>query len=146
MRGGIGEYMVRNDIFELYTEIPILNDYLKKCSQGKERNAIKAKRGGYANRVKQKTQAAIAKELEAMPTYSHPIEIDFIWCEPKSKKGRKPDLDNRSFGKKFILDAMVQEQKIKDDSPKYVRAFSDKIQYTNEDKRKVIMHIKEVEN
>ena len=51
-------------------------------------------------------------------------------------------MDNVSFGKKFILDAMVKFGKLKDDNRRCVTAFTDTFSYDKESK--VILTIKEV--
>jgi len=49
------------------------------------------------------------------------IEIEFVWTE----KGRGRDPDNVRVGAKYILDAMVNQGVIPDDSMKYVKLLAD---------------------
>lgn len=120
------------DYHEIHTPMVTLNEYINKC---------RAKCYA-ANSIKQKIQAKIAMEITLMPMYLQPIAIVFIWFEPNLRR----DLDNISFEKKFILDTMVKLRKIRNDSPKYVRAFVDKFQYSKGNPRKVVMHIKKLGN
>lgn len=50
-----------------------------------------------------------------------PVKIQFHWYNKNSRK----DIDNIAFSKKFILDGLVNAGVLKNDSRKYVTAFSD---------------------
>jgi len=54
----------------------------------------------------------------------------------------KEEIDNVCFAKKFILDAMVKCNKLKDDNRKCVTAFTDSFEYGSE--AKVILEIEEL--
>jgi Holliday junction resolvase RusA-like endonuclease len=62
-----------------------------------------------------------------------------LWIE----ENRRRDLDNVSGSRKFILDALVKAGVLPDDSPKYVRAFTDTFGYAKE--AKVIIEIEKME-
>ena len=64
------------------------------------------------------------------------VHITFIWyC-----KNKKIDPDNTAWGKKFILDAMVKEGILKNDTWEFVEGFSDKFEIDSENPRiEVIM-------
>ena len=49
------------------------------------------------------------------------VAIRFNWFEPN----RKRDPDNIAFAKKYILDALVKEGVLKNDSQKYIEHFED---------------------
>lgn len=66
-----------------------------------------------------------------------PVKAYFTWVEENKRR----DLDNISFAKKFILDALVQAEILKDDNRKIVRGFEDVFEY--EDKSKVIVELRE---
>ena len=51
----------------------------------------------------------------------NPVYISFCWYE----KNRRRDCDNIAFAKKFILDALVEDGVLVDDSQKYVTGFED---------------------
>lgn len=48
-------------------------------------------------------------------------DVNFTWC----KHNNRIDHDNIAFAKKFILDGLKCAGSIKDDSPKYIRNFTD---------------------
>ena len=48
-------------------------------------------------------------------------DVVFNWYKPDNRK----DHDNIAFGKKFILDGLVQAKILKTDSPKQIRNFKD---------------------
>jgi Holliday junction resolvase RusA-like endonuclease len=113
---------------EIKMRLPSLNDFI------------------YANRanryvgakMKKDVQAEISTFISGLPHFDKPVTIDFLWIE---KTGRR-DLDNVGFGKKFILDALVERGILTDDSPKYVVGFTDTFEKGKENR--VIITIKEV--
>ena len=73
-------------------------------------------------KMKRNTQDGIAWFIKSLPKFEKPVKIHFHWIEKTSRR----DLDNiSSAGRKFILDALVENGKLKDDSQKYVRGFTD---------------------
>lgn len=86
-----------------------------------------ARSNRYAS-AKQKKKYTQAVEAELMAQDCIPdtpfaaIEIEFIWTE----KGRGRDPDNIRCGAKYVLDAMVNQGIIPDDSMKYVKLLADK--------------------
>lgn len=114
--------------YEITMKLPSLNDYTKWCRGNKY---LAAKR-------KAEIEAEIGLYLEEMPKYDNPIKIHFTWVEGSKRR----DLDNVCFAKKFILDAMVKHNKLKDDNRKCVTAFTDSFKYDTE--TKVILEIEEV--
>lgn len=109
-------------------KLPSLNDYTKWCRGNKY----------LASRKKAEIEAEIGLFLVKMPRYTNPIKIHFHWIEGTKKR----DLDNICFAKKFILDAMVKYEKLKDDNRKCVTSFTDTFEYGKE--TKVILEIDEV--
>lgn len=67
-----------------------------------------------------------------------PVIGHFTWIEENKRR----DLDNICFAKKFILDALVQAQILKDDNRKIVTNFTDSFEYENTSK--VIVELEEV--
>jgi len=51
------------------------------------------------------------------------VKLHFKWYEPNCRR----DIDNVAFAKKFILDSLVENEVIPDDSQKYVTSFTDEI-------------------
>lgn len=58
-----------------------------------------------------------------------PVIVNFEWHE----KTKRRDADNIASAKKFILDALVKQGVLIDDSRKYVKGFFDKIIDDKED-------------
>ena len=110
-------------------KLPSLNDYIRVCRSNKYQAA----------KYKAEIEEEIALYLKKMPMYSKPIAIHFHWVEGTKRR----DLDNVSFAKKFILDAMVKCGKLKDDNRRCVAAFKDTFSYGKE--TKVILDIMEVQ-
>ena len=88
--------------------------------------------------MKRDTQDGIAWFIKSLPAFEKPVTIEFHWVEKNTKR----DLDNLSFGRKFILDALVEQGKLIDDSHKYVKGFTDTFEYGKE--TEVYITIKEV--
>lgn len=109
-------------------KLPSLNDYI---------NTERTNRF-MAAKLKRNTQDGIAWFIAKLPTFENPVSIHFHWIEKTAKR----DLDNVSFAKKFILDALVENGKLKDDSQKYVKGFTDTFGKGKENE--VIVTIKEV--
>ena len=110
-------------------KLPGLNEYTKVNRYNKYK----------ANSEKQKIQSDIGFFLRNMPVYTKPIIIHFLWFEENAKR----DLDNISFAKKYILDTMVNLGKIKNDSQKYVRGFSDRVKVDRKGRARVYLQIDE---
>ena len=113
--------------YEIPLKLPSLNEYIRECRKNKYAGA----------RYKAKHEQLIGLYLMKMPRWTKPIKIHFIWVEGNKRR----DLDNISFAKKFILDAMVKYGKLKDDSRKYVTGFTEDVVYGNE--TKVILEIED---
>ena len=114
--------------YEIAMKLPSLNDYTKWCRGNKYLAAKK----------KAEIESEIGVFLVEMPKWTNPIKINFTWVEGTKRR----DLDNVCFAKKFILDAMVKSNKLKDDNRKCVTAFTDSFEYGKE--TKVILEIEEV--
>lgn len=113
---------------EIPLKLPSLNDYIRAC-----------RTNAYAGaKLKSSIEEQIGWYLVKLPKLNPPIFVEFIWVEGNHKR----DLDNASFGKKFILDAMVKMQKIPDDNQHNVVGFKD--QFEHDKQFKVIMTIQEV--
>lgn len=113
---------------EIPMKLPSLNEYVNVCRTNKFK----------AGKYKADIEREIGFYLMKMPRWDNPIKIHFHWVEGNKRR----DLDNICFSKKFILDAMVKMNKLKDDNRKYVTAFTDTFEYA--DKSKIILEIEEV--
>ena len=114
---------------EIPYKFPSLNEYTSACRQNAYAGAS----------MKRKVQRDIGYFINTLPKFEKPVVINFTWIEGNKKR----DLDNISFSKKFILDALVECGKLKDDNRKIVTAFRDDFAWG--DDWKVILEITEVE-
>jgi Holliday junction resolvase len=110
--------------FTIQGRLNSLNEYIKAC------------RGNVysANNMKKRNQKAIREAVRVaklMPIDKYPISLKITWYEPNSRR----DIDNVQFATKFILDAMVEMQIIKNDSQKYVSEISHTVTVDKENPR-----------
>lgn len=63
-----------------------------------------------------------------------PVQVDFCWIE----KSRARDKDNIRVGAKFVMDALVAEGVIPDDSQRFVEGFTDTYQVSKTNPRVVV--------
>lgn len=113
---------------EIPMKLPSLNEYINAC------------RTNYhvGNNMKKGVQSDISYFINSLPCFEKPVKIHFIWVEANKKR----DLDNICFAKKFILDALQECKKLKNDNRKWVTGFIDSFEYGKE--YKVILEIEEV--
>lgn len=95
-------------------KLPNLNDYTKACRTNKYVGASMKKKcegiiSGY-----------IMQQLKGV-SFENKVKLSFRWYE----KDKRRDLDNICFSKKFILDALVNNNIIATDSWKGVIGFTD---------------------
>lgn len=113
-------------------EIPIkflsFNGYVDLCRKNRYQSA----------KYKRTVEGEIGLYIRRLPRFGR-VQIHFHWIEESKRR----DLDNVCYAKKFILDSLVKHGKLKDDSPKYVRSFSDTFGYGH--KTKVVLEIMEVD-
>lgn len=90
-----------------------LNDYTKACRTNKFAG----------NKMKQENESHITIFIRNQLSEERfeRVAIRFNWFEPN----RKRDPDNIAFAKKFILDALVKEGVLKNDTQKYIEHFED---------------------
>ena len=112
--------------------LPSLNEYISACK-------IQRGRWNKGNQMKQEVQAEMVYFLRKLPKFEKPVTIKFIWV---SVTGDRRDLDNICFAKKFILDALQQCGKLKNDNRKYVTGFTDEFTYGK--RYEVILEIEEL--
>lgn len=114
---------------EISMKLPSLNEYINACRSNRFQ-------GG---KMKKDLENDIGVYIAKLPRFEKPVKIHFHWVEGNKRR----DLDNVAFAKKFILDSMVKNGKLKDDNRKFVTAFTDTFEYSNE--TKVILEITEGE-
>ena len=107
--------------FTVLERLPGLNELIDKNRLSKYAGAA----------LKRKTENIIcmyirgALEIGTLYPVNGQCAISFTWLEPN----RKRDLDNIYSAKKFVLDAMVKEKIIPNDSQKYVVSLTDHIRH-----------------
>ena len=112
-------------------KLPSLNDYINACRTNRYAGAS----------MKAKYEGLIAIYLIKAKKHDKPVKIKFTWIEGNKRR----DYDNVSGGgRKFILDALVECGKLKDDNRRCVVGFEDEFRYG--DDWCVILDIEEVED
>lgn len=114
---------------EMPIKLPSLNEYVNACRSNPYVGA----------KMKKDSEELIGWFIKKIAPFRNPVEVSFTWVEPN----RRRDVDNISFAKKFILDALVKNGVLQDDSQKYVRALSDSFKIGND--YMIILEIKEIE-
>ena len=121
--------------FVIYGKLPGLNEYTRTNRGNKY----------LANKMKQDIQKTICKyivfgvsmkDLEKVDRY--PIGLKIKWYEPNNRR----DIDNITFGTKFILDSMVCMGIIEDDSRKYVDSIEHSV-FTDKENPRIEVEINE---
>ena len=120
--------------FVIYGKLPGLNDYTRTNRSNRF----------MANKMKQDIQKNICKyivmalrvTLEKVDRY--PIGLKIKWYEPNNRR----DIDNITFGTKFILDSMVCMGIIEDDSRKYVDSIEHSV-FTDKENPRIEVEINE---
>ena len=118
--------------FEINERLPGLNEYTGACRNNKYIGA----------KMKQDIENTIwiyIKQQMKSTKIDSPVKINFKWIEDSKKR----DLDNICFAKKFILDALVKANVLRNDTQNFVKGFTDTFEYSN--KNSVIVEIEEVE-
>ena len=109
-------------------KLPSLNEYINACRTNKYAAA----------KMKRDIEQLIGYYILRLPRFEKPVKIHFHWVEGNEKR----DIDNVSFAKKFILDALVKYHKLENDNRKNVYAFTDTFEY-KKGITKVILEIEE---
>ncbi len=101
---------MNNSSFTIVGRLPSLNEYIL---------ANRSNRFG-ANAMKKKCEQSIflaLSQAEMEKVYKYPIGLKITWYEQNSRR----DIDNITFATKFILDSMVKNGILEDDSQKFVK-------------------------
>jgi len=113
--------------FTIMGKLPTLNDYT---------NSNRTHWGaGAAMKANATRAAAIACKGIEIPDDKQ-LMLHYEW-----HVSTKHDLDNISFGQKFVQDGLKMAGVIKDDSPKYIVGFTHKFVRVDKGKDKVIINI-----
>ena len=111
-------------------KLPSLNEYVRACRANRYAGA----------KLKRDYQNKIAVFVSKLPRFNYPVKISFHWVEENKRR----DYDNIAFAKKFILDTLVEEGKLKDDNRRCVNGFDDSFSYG--DSAAVILTIERNDN
>ena len=105
--------------FVIKHKLPSLNEYTAACRT----NAYKG--GEFKREVEEVIGWAIRQAVtsKSLRKPKGAVIVRFYWHE----RTKKRDADNIAFAKKFILDALVKNGVLEDDSRKYVKGFYDTI-------------------
>lgn len=114
---------------EIPLKLPSCNDYINACRYNRYAGA----------KMKKDIEKEISIYINELPNFNNPVKIKFLWIEGNKRR----DLDGICFSKKFILDTLVSQGKLKDDNRKCVCAFEDTFEYGDE--FKVVLEIEEVD-
>ena len=97
-------------------------------------NRSSPRKGNDAKREQTELVAAYIRKARIKPMEG-PIEIGISWIEGRNMHGNLRDVDNVSFGAKFVLDALVECGVIPDDNPRYVRNVYHHFEFNADDPR-----------
>lgn len=100
--------------------LPGLNEYTAACRGNRFAGAS----------MKHKAQDQIARCLGGIEPVKGPVTVQIEWMETNARR----DCDNIAFAKKFILDALVSEGILPDDSRKWVKGFRETFPVGDEDR------------
>lgn len=121
--------------FVIYGKLPGLNDYTR-ANRGNKYLANKMKQDIQKNICKYIVFGVSMRYLEKVDRY--PIGLTIKWYEPNNRR----DIDNITFGTKFILDSMVCMGIIEDDSRKYVDSIEHSV-FTDKENPRIEVEINE---
>lgn len=102
--------------FTINGRLMSLNDYIRDNRTNKYKGA-KTKRDNENNIIWAIREAKLSK------IYKYPIKLKITWYEPNLRR----DIDNIVFATKFIQDALVKTNVLKDDSQKYINKISHEV-------------------
>lgn len=107
-----------NNELKLSFGLPGLNEIIQVARSNRYASAKQKKKYTHMVEVELLSQGCIPEKPFMM------IDIEFTWIE----SGRARDPDNIRAGAKYVLDSMVNQGIIPDDSMKYVKILADKFQ------------------
>lgn len=102
--------------FVIEGRLPSLNDYTEACRSSPY----------VGSKMKKKAQKLIELEIrkaKLTPVNDYPCTININWYE----KDQRRDIDNIIFAQKFILDGLVNQKVLIDDSQKYVNKLNHEV-------------------
>ena len=114
--------------FEIPGRLDGLNEYTAACRTSSV----------VGGELKRRNQDVVCKAIRAarLCHMKTPVDIEITWIEgikPGARSFRPRDKDNIAFAKKFVLDALVEMDIIKDDGFRCIGALSDKFRLNRND-------------
>lgn len=108
--------LVKTSMFTISGRLDGLNDY----TAANRRNPY----AGSSMKIKNEKIVKFAIRQSKLNRVSkYPVHLKISWYEKNARR----DVDNIMFGQKFILDALVKEGILENDSQKYVKAITHEI-------------------
>ncbi len=89
--------------------------------------------------LKKKETARCAEAAIGLSRIDYPVKLTISWFEPNARR----DIDNISFGAKFILDGLIEAGKIKNDGRKLVQAIQHEFPAPCPKDPRVVVYIRE---
>lgn len=116
--------------FEIPGKLSGLNEYTSACRANRYKGAA----------MKRTNQdiAALSIRAARLKPYDGPVRVSITWVEPNMRR----DPDNIRFAAKFVLDALVQEGVIPNDTQRYVHGISDRF-LVNKSNPRIIVEMEE---
>lgn len=117
--------------FEVPWKLSGLNEYTRACRANRYKGAA----------MKRTNQdiAALSIRAARLKPYDGPVRVPITWVEPNMRR----DPDNIRFAAKFVLDALVEEGVLPNDTQRYVKGISDRF-LVNRNNPRIIVEIEEV--
>ncbi|MVM54519.1 RusA family crossover junction endodeoxyribonuclease [Gordonibacter urolithinfaciens] len=117
--------------FEVPWKLSGLNEYTRACRANRYKGAA----------MKRTNQdiAALSIRAARLKPYDGPVRVSITWVEPNMRR----DPDNIRFAAKFVLDALVEEGVLPNDTQRYVKGISDRF-LVNRNNPRIIVEIEEV--
>jgi len=110
--------------FEIKGRLDSLNEYTNACR-------MNAYAGADLKRKNETIVRQYIRQAKLKPIKDYPIQLHIVWVEKDSRR----DVDNITFAVKFILDALVKENILIDDSQKYVNKIDNVVMVDKEEPR-----------
>ncbi|GAA6488430.1 RusA family crossover junction endodeoxyribonuclease [Gordonibacter urolithinfaciens] len=116
--------------FEIPGKLSGLNEYTRACRANRYKGAA----------MKRTNQdiAALSIRAARLKPYDGPVRVSITWVEPNMRR----DPDNIRFAAKFVLDALVGEGVIPNDTQRYVKGISDRF-LVNPKEPRIIVEMEE---
>ena len=98
-------------------KLPGLNEYIDACRENRYKAA----------KLKREAESLVIWQARRIEKITARSKFVFTWYEHT----RRRDPDNVAFAKKFVLDALQQCGKLKNDNSNFVSGFEDRFVYGN---------------